>query len=130
MLRATGHARMVRLLRLLSLHNTVARAAREGLFWLSNCFAGAALLRHLDHLITYSLVGPRAKGSGLLQQLTDDIRLPFSLGEKRKLRAARGSGITATIQPVPFARAARRHQSRGAAEKRCCAATRFATARA
>ena len=28
--------------------------------------------------------------------LTDDIRLPFSLGEKRKLRAARGSGITAT----------------------------------
>ena len=27
--------------------------------------------------------------------LTDDIRLPFSLGEKRKLRAARGSGITA-----------------------------------
>ena len=25
-----------------------------------------------------------------------DIRLPFSLGEKRKLRAARGSGITAT----------------------------------
>ena len=29
--------------------------------------------------------------------LTDDIRLPFSLGEKRKLRAARGSGITATL---------------------------------
>ena len=30
-------------------------------------------------------------------ELTDDIRLPFSsLGEKRKLRAARGSGITAT----------------------------------
>ena len=28
--------------------------------------------------------------------MTDDIRLPFSLGEKRKLRAARGSGITAT----------------------------------
>ena len=28
--------------------------------------------------------------------LTDDIRLPFWLGEKRKLRAARGSGITAT----------------------------------
>ena len=28
--------------------------------------------------------------------LTDDIRLPFELGEKRKLRAARGSGITAT----------------------------------
>ena len=27
--------------------------------------------------------------------LTDDIRLPF-YGEKRKLRAARGSGITAT----------------------------------
>ena len=29
----------------------------------------------------------------------DDIRLPFSLGEKRKLRAraARGSGITATM---------------------------------
>ena len=31
--------------------------------------------------------------------LTDDIRLPFSLGEKRKLRAARGSGITATKVP-------------------------------
>ena len=32
--------------------------------------------------------------------LTDDIRLPFQLSElreKRKLRAARGSGITATI---------------------------------
>ena len=28
--------------------------------------------------------------------LTDDIRLPFSLGEKRELRAARKSGITAT----------------------------------
>ena len=30
--------------------------------------------------------------------LTDDIRLPFSLGEKRKLRAVRGSGITATSE--------------------------------
>ena len=30
--------------------------------------------------------------------LTDDIRLPFSLGEKRKLRAARGSGISVTMQ--------------------------------
>ena len=36
-----------------------------------------------------------AKGSGQ-SKLTDDIRLPFKLGEKRKLRAARGSGITAT----------------------------------
>ena len=32
--------------------------------------------------------------------LTDDIRLPFELGEKRKLRAARGSGITATRRAV------------------------------
>ena len=34
----------------------------------------------------------------LALNLTDDIRLPFlrKLGEKRKLRAARGSGITAT----------------------------------
>ena len=32
--------------------------------------------------------------------LTDDIRL-LSLGEKRKLRAARGSGITATILLLP-----------------------------
>ena len=33
--------------------------------------------------------------------LTDDIRLPFERnGEKRKLRAARGSGITATSRPA------------------------------
>ena len=40
------------------------------------------------------------------KELTNDIRLPFSLGEKRKLRAARGSGITATRKeprsPVTF----------------------------
>ena len=31
---------------------------------------------------------------------SSDIRLPFSLGEKRKLRAARGSGITASPNQV------------------------------
>ena len=40
-----------------------------------------------------------AKGSGQ-SKLTDDIRLPFKLGEKLKLRAARGSGFTATRQRV------------------------------
>ena len=36
--------------------------------------------------------------------LTDDIRLPFSLGEKRKLRAARGSGITCLTLSDPHSK--------------------------
>ena len=45
--------------------------------------------------------------------LTDDIRLPFwlSLGEKRKLRAARGSGITATRLRGPDLRFPPKQQS-------------------
>ena len=46
-----------------------------------------------QHWNIFLLEGGRAEAKGIL---TDDIRLPFSLGEKRKLRAACGSGITAT----------------------------------
>ena len=60
---------------------------------LTSCQANKTVFR------SHSL-GKTCRAARLLSTMTDDIRLPFSLGEKRKLRAARGSGITATTRYV------------------------------
>ena len=63
---------------------------------------GYMLSNLLSALVRFSHIAPKGASKMLratghharMVRIYDDIRLPF--GEKRKLRAARGSGITAT----------------------------------
>ena len=65
------------------------------LYWILNKFINSSF--KVNHVLLYSVQLVPCELTRTVLTLTDDIRLPFSLGEKRKLRAARGSGITATM---------------------------------